>query len=77
MTKGQIFADAVLPLKSRAEDEDDSDAQLFEKFQLTTAEWKLVQGACTLMEPVKEATLKLEAEIKPTICNVVEQVFIN
>ena len=41
---------------------------------MTTAEWKLVQGACTLMEPVKEATLKLEAEKKPTICNVVEQV---
>ena len=72
----EIHFDSVLHLRPVLQvlfQEDDGNT--FAPFSLSAAEWKLLQGACTILKPFKVATKMWEAEKTPTLNLVIERLY--
>ena len=66
--------ESILHLKPVLKDLMESDDK-WDEMSLNFREWKLLEGAVKVLKPFKIATKVLEAESKPTINLVIEQIF--
>ena len=53
----------------------EDEGNIWAPFSLSASEWKLLQGACTILQPFKLATKTWEAEKTPTINLVIERMY--
>ena len=42
---------------------------------LSVGDWALMEGACTVLEPIQNLTKQLEGEKEPTINNVIDRLY--